>query len=73
MSKATPAVCAARAPAASALLRLAVCAAPLMLVAGCAAFPTLTTTVAESEPTFRPAGTDSPVVTAWTRNPIDTR
>ena len=43
MSKATPAVCAPRASAVHTLLRLAVCAAPLVLAAGCAAFPSLTT------------------------------
>lgn len=43
MSRATPAVCAPRASAVHTLLRLAVCAAPLVLAAGCAAFPSLTT------------------------------
>lgn len=47
MSKATPAACAFRAPAVGMALRLAVCASPLLLVAGCAAFPALTTDIAQ--------------------------
>lgn len=43
MSKATPVRCAVRPRAVGGLPRLAVCAAPLLLMAGCAAFPTMTT------------------------------
>ena len=59
MSKATPAVRASRASAATRLMRLAVCAAPLLLAAGCAAFPTMTATVDQPPFSLETANADA--------------